>query len=339
MTGVTQVPRVATQGLVKSYPMAAPAFSIPSQNAIRLADPALREALLKYARRRLPPGEVEDLVQNTLTDALVAATAPSDENEFRRFVHGIARHKIADRHRRRGRQPIPSLDLDQTAAETSPSTGELTQWIESELPKTDGAQATLHWLLRESDGESLDEIARDLDLPAPRVRQRVSRLRRHFHARWLALGAAGLLGLVAAGALLERAAQRSSVAPIITREASTPIEQARVLREDAMLRCAAREYSECIARLDRAKVLDPRGESSRAVVEARDAAARFAQHGVTKNLAAGSASVPPREEKPVPKRDNRDELRIPKLAPEKSKPVPAPAENYAGPKKAPGKKY
>ncbi|MET0795412.1 MAG: sigma factor, partial [Polyangiaceae bacterium] len=79
--------------------MAAPAFSIPNQNRARLADRGLREALLKYARRRLPPGEVDDLVQNTLTEALASANAPSDDGEFQRWVHGIARHKIADSYR------------------------------------------------------------------------------------------------------------------------------------------------------------------------------------------------------------------------------------------------
>jgi RNA polymerase sigma factor (sigma-70 family) len=204
--------------------MAAPAFSVQSQNAARLADPALRQALLRYARRRLPAAEVEDLVQNTLTDALVSANAPSDDSEFQRWVHGIARHKIADSYRRRGRLPILDPDIDAKAGDAFAETGELTQWIERELPKTDGANATLHWLLRESDGESLDEIARDAALPAPRVRQRVSRLRRHFHARWLAIGAAGLILLLAAGLLLRRTRAPSSVPPI-AREPSPPIQQ------------------------------------------------------------------------------------------------------------------
>ena len=205
--------------------MAAPAFSIPDPNAARLADPALREALLKYARRRLPPGEIEDLVQNTLTEALISSKAPSDEGDFRRWVHGIARHKIADSYRRRGRLHVTGADLDAKAGESAAPPGELVQWIERELPRTDGAQATLHWLLRESDGESLDEIARDAALPAPRVRQRVSRLRRHLHARWLALGAAGLIFLLAAGLLLHGTRETSSV-PSIGRESATPLDSA-----------------------------------------------------------------------------------------------------------------
>jgi RNA polymerase sigma-70 factor (ECF subfamily) len=183
-----------------------------------LADPALREALLRYARRRLPPGEVDDLVQNTLTDALTASNAPDDDADFQRWVHGIARHKIADIYRRRGRLPLLDPDLDAKFSDPGPATGELTQWIEKELPKTDGAEATLHWLLREGDGESLDEIARDAELPAPRVRQRVSRLRRHLHSRWLALGAAGLALLLCAGALLHALREIEPKAPAIARD-------------------------------------------------------------------------------------------------------------------------
>ena len=271
--------------------MAAPALSIQSQNKSRVADPALREGLLRYARRRLPPGEVEDLVQNTLTEALVADNAPSAQADFLRWVHGIARHKIADSYRRRGRLPILSPDVDQSPAAPSPSTGELRQWIESELPQTDNAQATLHWLLREGDGESLDEIARDVDLPAPRVRQRVSRLRRHFHARWLALGAAGLLLSIAAGTLLDQVSQPAIVPPSIAREPATPLERARTLRQNALQRCAAGAYPECIAALDQAQALDPSGESASAIREARAAAANSERPRTIPELPAGSPSV------------------------------------------------
>ena len=298
--------------------MAAPAFSLQNRNTTLLADPGLREGLLKYARRRLPPAEVEDLVQNTLTEALVAANAPSDQADFRRWVHGIARHKIADSYRRRGRLPIVSADLDQSPADPSGSTGELSQWIERELPKTDNAQATLHWLLREGDGESLDEIARDVDLPAPRVRQRVSRLRRHFHTRWLALGAAGLLSLLGVGALFYRALQPTVVPPSIAREPLTPLERARILRENALPRCAAGAYPECIAALDRAKALDPSGENASAIREARAAAANPARPAGSAPTSAPSAKSTPKQ--PAPKQHAPSKLEPKLSAPSKLEP-------------------
>jgi RNA polymerase sigma factor (sigma-70 family) len=252
--------------------MAAPAFSGTDRPSDRLADPALREALLKFARRRLPPREVDDLVQNTLADALGSPSAPRDEADFRRWIQGIARHKIADLYRRRGR--LPPLDTETEAAQphTGPGAGELSQWIEQELPKTADAKATLHWLLRESEGETLDEIAREAALPAPRVRQRVSRLRRHFQNRWLALGAAGLGLLLGVGALLHFTTQPTSSG--IARETLTPLDRARALRQGALEKCAAAEYRECAAELDQAKALDPLGEEATAVREARSAAAR-----------------------------------------------------------------
>jgi len=291
--------------------MAAPAFSIRSQQATLLVDPTLRAGLMKYARRRLPPAEVEDLVQNTLADALIADSAPSDPGDFRRWVHGIARHKIADSHRRRGRLAIPSSDIDQNASEPSTSIAELGEWIESELPKTDDAQRTLHWLLREGDGETLDEIARGADLPAPRVRQRVSRLRRHLHARWLALGAAGLLTLLGAGTLFQRKSQPADVPPSIARETPSPFERARSLRQNALQRCAEGAYPECIAGLDQAKALDPSGEEASAIGDARRAAANAARGPLIPDRPAGSPSSFAPDTKYAPKQ----------RAPSKAKPT------------------
>ena len=300
--------------------MAAPAFSIQSQNGSRLADPALREGLLRYARRRLPDEEVEDLVQNTLTEALVGANAPSDEADFRRWVHGIARHKIADSYRRRGRLPILSHDSDQEAAEPSVPLGELSQWIESELPKTDGAQATLHWLLREGDGESLDEIARDVALPAPRVRQRVSRLRRHLHARWLALGAAGLLLSIGMGALFNQASRPNIAPPSIAREPVPQLEQARILRENALRQCAAGAYRECIAALDQAGLLDPNGESASTIREARAVAMSSLQPRVLPSLPRSAPSASAAESTPTPKQSTPSKRTPKRIAPSKAAP-------------------
>ena len=316
--------------------MAAPAFSRPHQTAARVADPALRQALLKYARRRLPHGEAEDLVQNTLTEALVSNNAPSDDGAFQRWVHGIARHKIADGYRRRGRQPVLGADVDSKAAEldAGTETEELAQWIESELPRTDGAKATLHWLLRESDGESLDDIARDAALPAPRVRQRVSRLRRHFHSRWLALSAAGLSLLVAAGIWYRWTSSGSATGPAIAREAVTPFERASTLRRGALEKCASGAYRECVAELDRAQVLDPAGESAGAIRDARAAAGRALESGPQPNA---PASAPPLDSKSAPKPKHSFQEFLPKVAPKaapkKQKPLAPLFEQNSAPRK------
>src|SRR5690606_6384166 len=90
--------------LVDGDPMAMPELVTGPERSHLLSDPALRNALLRFVRSRVPASEAEDIVQSVLTDALSAARAPEEPEELRRWVHGIARNKIADYHRRAGRE-------------------------------------------------------------------------------------------------------------------------------------------------------------------------------------------------------------------------------------------
>lgn len=149
-----------------------------------------RDALLRYVSRRVPAHDAEDVVQSVLLEAATAAQRPDDPVSVRRWIWGIARHKVADHHRR-VRREAPEAP---TETPTAPEVDDLLRWAARELPPGDDAPETLRWLLREADGETLDEIARDARVPATAVRQRVSRLRRHFRARHtLLLAATGLL--------------------------------------------------------------------------------------------------------------------------------------------------
>ncbi len=69
-----------------------------------LGDPRLWKDLVRSVRRRIDAGEVEDVVQSTLAEALASKALPAAEEEVRRFVFAIARQKIADVYRRRGRE-------------------------------------------------------------------------------------------------------------------------------------------------------------------------------------------------------------------------------------------
>ena len=67
---------------------------------------------------------------------------------------------------------------------------DLMRWAQKELPAGKENEQTLEWMLREGEGEKLETIAAEANVPAPRVRQRVSRLRRYYKARWAAQTAA-----------------------------------------------------------------------------------------------------------------------------------------------------
>ncbi len=164
----------------------------------RLADPGLRRAVEAAVRRRVRGDEAEDVVQATFTDVLAAPRLPDDDEEFRRFVFGVARNKVFDHFRRQKRDPETLDEGDADGGEQPLSARDILRWAEGELPDSE-SQDTLHWMLREGDGEKLEHIARDARVPAPRVRKRVSRLRKLLRERWAAeLMLAGLVLLLGA---------------------------------------------------------------------------------------------------------------------------------------------
>lgn len=248
-----------------------------STRAEMLADRRLMAALARVVRRRVPAAEVDDVVQSTLAEALAAATAPSNAAEFEKWVYGIAHHKCADFFRRTRREAPSSEVVEQAAAADSSrqSAQEWLKWAHRELPPGEQADRTLEWMLREANGEKLETIAADERLPAPRVRQRVVRMRQHFRGRW----AAQLAAILAAIALAVTAAfllrgQGQPVARPIEPEQVRPAREAAELRRVALEQCQRGEWRPCVEGLDAAKMLDREGDLSPDVQRAREAAGR-----------------------------------------------------------------
>jgi RNA polymerase sigma factor (sigma-70 family) len=191
----------------------------------RVADPALRREVEAAVRRRVRGDEAEDVVQATLADVLSASTVPEEPEEFRRFVFGVARNKVFDHFRRQKRQAA-GLEADETAAPEPPlSARDILRWAEGALP--DSEAQTLEWMLREGDGEKLEHIARDAQLPATRVRKRVSRLRKFLRDRWAAeLVLAGLAALLCGLGVLYWYAKGKNPDDVVKREPVRPVPSA-----------------------------------------------------------------------------------------------------------------
>ncbi len=255
--------------------MAAPSMPDPPRT---LADPQLRRGLVAAVQRRVPPDEVDDIVQATLVEALAAPSPPADEEGLRKWVYGIARNKVVDFHRQRGRH-VSEGDPEEVAADSGRAqhdAADLLRWAEREAPPADANARTLDWMLREGDGEKLEDIARAESLPAPQVRQRVARLRKHFRARW-AIAIAATLGALVVLLLLTRktAPEEAKVLPSISADPSADLRpKAAALRTIALARCAEHAWAECLRGLDEAAKLDPIGDGAPAVREARAAAER-----------------------------------------------------------------
>jgi RNA polymerase sigma factor (sigma-70 family) len=192
----------------------------PERLASKLADPQLAASLSHFVRARVPEHEVADIVQSTLADALDAAQAPDEDGEIVRWVYGICRHKVVDWFRRARREVPRDLEAPEdgpvpAAAESAPQSAmDLLRWARKELPAGEENERTLEWMLREGAGEKLETIAAEANVPAPRVRQRVSRLRRYYKTRWAAQAAAlAALVLVALAIALALRRQPEQVAP------------------------------------------------------------------------------------------------------------------------------
>lgn len=267
---------------------------------------SFRSALQAMVRKRVPAGDADDVVQAALTEAVASNNRPADPEGARKWIWGVARNKIADYHRH-ARRETAGLDADTRTESLPPSTSEslqaereLLRWAVGELPEGADAHKTFEWLLREGEGEKLEDIAASEQLPAPQVRQRVSRLRKLFRARWAQLAAAGILVFLVYLAARNRRREddmahqqpppRRDRPPQVLEapEVLVTRERARGLREEGLRACERSEWQQCLARLDEARRLDEAGDTDPRVQTARTRARRAIERPRT----SPDASVP-----------------------------------------------
>ena len=257
--------------------------------------PDLRSALIAMVRKRVPESEVEDIVQQALAEAIESPHAPEDSESLRRWIFGVAKNKVVDYHRRAGRE---SFDMPDVAGEAAPHVeADLLRWAERNLPEGSENQKTLDWMIREGEGEKLESIAESEKLPPPRVRQRVSRLRRHFKENWqreVALLAA--LGVIVSAILVYVLRPRHEP-DVITHDVVDP--RAEPMRRAALEKCAANDWQNCLDGLDTAKRLDPAGDDSPEIQKARQAAGDALKTAPPPSP-SDSATAPPLDVTPPP---------------------------------------
>jgi len=254
--------------------------------------PDLRSALIAMVRKRVPESEVEDIVQTALAEAIESPNAPKEPEALRRWIFGVAKNKVVDYHRRAGRETPKGEDLPDVPEAPAPHVeADLLRWAERNLPEGDDAKKTLDWMLREGEGEKLESIALSEHVPAPRVRQRVSRLRRHFKDHWQKeVALLATLGvLVGVIFFYLRSQKPDDIAHDPNVLPADP--RAEGIRKAALEKCAALEWRDCVQGLDEAKRLDPAGDSRPEVKNAR-AAADKAINNVTPPPSAVPSAVP-----------------------------------------------
>lgn len=303
----------------------------PAGGKPALASREVQKLLSDYVKRRVPPADAEDVVQTVLCEALASPRLPEEREELRRFLIGVARNKVADHFRKTSREApeeLPELEAPPAPLEARG----LVEWAEKQTARDSETARTLDWMAREGEGEKLESIAEDEQLPATRVRQRVSRMRRWMKERWLAE-----LALVAAVGLVVFVVWRIGTGPEPEPERLAPMPQptlpdlerlvldrARSLRALGLDACRGGDVARCLELLDEAARLDPAGDRLPEVRAARDALQlRPAPDPTAKPLDSAPEQKRPRDDvKPAP-------TSVPPTTPQKAapkKPTPTKAK-------------
>lgn len=248
-----------------------------------LDDPALLAWLRNYVRRRVPSDEADDVVQAVLCAALESRQRPTDGVGLRRWLTGVARHLIArhyevSRGSRRGGGSSDDEGVEPMQAPPPFEERALVRWAEEQAEAVAHGPETLDWMAREGEGEKLEAIAREAELPSARVRQRVSRLRRWMKGRYLAeLALASSLALALAWLwgrhkeqVVETRVTEDAPAPSASVANTAEVDQAaREQRQAASGLCEKQDWEGCLEALDAAKRIDPTGDETPNVQELR----------------------------------------------------------------------
>jgi DNA-directed RNA polymerase specialized sigma24 family protein len=240
-----------------------------------LLHPELRQHLAAYLRRRLPPAEVDDALQAVYCAALEARNIPSDHVHLRRWLTVIARRQVAAYYERSSAEQLgeaPEVEVQPELVEAM----SMLRWAEREAAHSqlESVDQTLDWMARESDGEKLEAIAADTQMPSARIRQRVSRLRRFMKARWMLEMSAALVLIAITSWMLTRREQPVVKLERVPRLPMTimlpdPMKRAVELREEALRHCDEYRFRECLRLLDEAAGIDPQGDEDLEIVGAR----------------------------------------------------------------------
>ena len=160
-------------------------------NDTRRAEPlalgwdALRREVRAFVARRVSPADTDDVVQEVLLALSAADEAPRAQRTGA-YVHGIARHVVAEHHRRRARE---HARLARLALEPLPDDGEPVSQPEAALASALTLFLPLIGPLHRDavravdlEGRAQADVARELGVPLSTLRTRVQRGRAELRA-------------------------------------------------------------------------------------------------------------------------------------------------------------
>jgi DNA-binding NarL/FixJ family response regulator len=236
----------------------------------------------------LSEADQKDAQQEVSTALLYMSNPPVDDEGCKKAAHTIVRRHLASRYRKLVKQreviagPVEHEDHARGDAREQ-ATGRYAQRravLREALADGSVSERDLEIMDLKGQGYTDREIAKLTGIAAPTVANRATRTRKALEAKWK-LRVAGLVGLMAAGALLFALSRRRpeearvphpqvppSAVPTASQEIPVAVRAAQ-LREEAASACSVFDYATCFDRLERAAALDPAGESQESVRELR----------------------------------------------------------------------
>jgi DNA-directed RNA polymerase specialized sigma24 family protein len=255
----------------------------PAANPVRdeeleafIKDRSLRQAMAKVVKGRVRDPDVDDVVQEALLATRYAKNLPSEPKDRRQYALAIARNKAITWYTDKEKDRPDSLSFD-TVPRDAADDGGIQRAIDAQhLEKiaatvTVPERSTLTCLFRQLMGESLADIAREMNVEYSTLHKRVTTLHGRVRSTGIAIAALMLLfvvnrwwarddGRVGGGV----PTPPPSMVPQPPEPArGTPQAKARAaqLREEARAQCAAEKWKKCLMSYDVAADLDPEGET------------------------------------------------------------------------------
>jgi RNA polymerase sigma factor (sigma-70 family) len=256
----------------------------PAANSVRdreleafLRDPSLRKAMAKVVQGRVRDADVEDVVQEALLATRFAKNLPSEPNARRTYALAIARNKAITWYTDKEKDRPDSHSLDAVPREAADDGGIQRAIDAQHLEKiaatvTATERSTLRCLFRQLMGESLADMAREMNIDYSTLHKRVTTLHGRVRMTGMAIAALVLLVIVNSWRAPDEARVSSPPPPAPPPVVSQPPQPARgtpeakaraaQLREEARAQCAAGQWKKCLMSYDVAADLDPEGETA-----------------------------------------------------------------------------
>jgi DNA-directed RNA polymerase specialized sigma24 family protein len=244
----------------------------------RLNNQALRERIFDYlkGRHNFPRDHADDAANMTLFRAFQAKSWPEDEAVpfyawLRRYAN-ITRLRY-QRALQRGERVEATEDMDAFPVELKPYMDDyydVLRAIKAVLAEGRPLDADTAEIIRAKieEGKSFKESALERGISEEAVNQRVHRFLTRVRKHMLASGAAAavllcIVFLLIREVLIPEPVTSANPAPIVDD-----------LRERGLTQCRQGHFEPCLHLLDRAKALDPAGDTDPAIVKARADAAK-----------------------------------------------------------------